>query len=85
VVDVPRLDQSSQLGRIVVVANILLNILFAIEALLRTIAHTLVSTDTAYLRSKWGVLDFMIGAAEASTRVPILLPAAPWRRDVCNA
>ena len=70
--DSPQLDPESTLAGDLAVANIVVTLLFALEASLKIILYGFVMGDGAYLRSSWNQLDFFI----LLTSLPTLLPGS---------
>ena len=59
-VDTPRTDPDSLVGVAVWRFNRLLTVAFVVEAFIKIVAETFMSTPTAYIRTGWNALDFAI-------------------------
>lgn len=70
--DNPRLEPGSEIAANLAIANVVLTLLFTLEAALKIAVHGFLLADGAYLRKTWNQLDFFI----LLTSLPTILPGA---------
>lgn len=58
--DDPTVPQASLLGRTIAIMDVVFAVVFAVESLLKIIAHGLFTPEGGYLRNGWNRLDFVV-------------------------